>query len=474
MSAVETVAAEQTGLGGNSIPARPIPPRRQVGLARALIQPTILTNLIASFPEVWYRERFSAFRVGISPSGRGTVVSDADAIRHILVTDADNFPKEDNQLAVLRPLLGRGLLTDDGESWRRKRRLAAPIFQHAAIKEFAPLFVKAAERSAHRALSHKGTFSIDAEMTRVTLDIIGEAVLGCDLESDVESISDTVSSTLDKFPGMFLAGVLLPPYGRDRVIEALVAPGRRSLTKFARKIIKHARDNQIRSSLIGKLMDATKADSGEEMSLDNVRDEIATFLLAGHETTATTLSWVWYLLSLYPDAMSRIQEEVDRVAGGRALTAEDFASLTYTRAVVDEALRLYPPVANLLRKASKTAEVAPGVTIKAGERVLISPWVLHRHETYWDEPEQFRPERFLGEAAKNRPRHAYLPFGGGPRVCIGSSFSLMEAVLILGTYAQKMDIRVVNTADVMPQARIVMRPSVRLKAVATPRKTDAV
>lgn len=469
MAAVEALADDQAGPVRKFVPAHPIPPQREIGLAHALMRPALLTNLIASFPEEWYEARYKPFRIGISPSGRGVVVNDAEAIRHILVTDADNFPKEDNQLAVLRPLLGRGLLTDDGESWRRKRRLAAPIFQHAAIKEFAPLFVRAAERSAHRALSHKGTFSVDAEMTRVTLDIIGEAVLGCDLESDVESISHTVGSTLDRFPGMFLAGVLLPPYGRDRVIEALVAPGRRSLTLFARKIIKHARDNQIQSSLIGKLMNATKADSGEDMSLENVRDEIATFLLAGHETTATTLSWVWYLLSLYPDAMNRIQEEVDAVAGGRRLTAEDFPSLVYTRAVVDEALRLYPPVANLLRRAEREAEVAPGITVQAGQRILISPWVLHRHRTYWDEPEQFRPERFMGDAAKDRPRHAYLPFGGGPRVCIGSSFSLMEAVLILGTYAQRMGIQVVNSAEVMPQARIVMRPSVRLKAVATPR-----
>ncbi len=467
MSAVEDFGPDVPGR--TVVPARPTPPRHQVGLARALIQPAILTNLIASFPEAWYRERFSRFRIGVSASGRGIVINDADAIRHILVTAADNFPKEDNQLAVLRPLLGRGLLTDEGESWRRKRQLAAPIFQHAALKEFAPLFVRAAERSAHRALSQKNAFPIDAEMTRVTLDIIGEAILGCDLESDVEDISNTVGGTLDKFPGMFLAGVLLPPYGRDRVIEALVAPGRRSLTKFARKIIKHARDNQIRSSLIGKLMEASKADSGDDMTLDNVRDEIATFLLAGHETTATTLSWVWYLLSLYPDAMVRIQNEVDQVAEGRALTADDLSSLPYTRAVVDETLRLYPPVANLLRKANETTEVAPGITVKAGERVLISPWLLHRHETYWSEPEEFRPERFLGEAGKERPRHAYLPFGGGPRICIGSSFSLMEAVLILGTYAQKMGVQVLNTAEVMPQARIVMRPSVRLRAVTFPR-----
>ena len=470
-------AVDTQGMAKNrppsSVPAFPSPPRYQVGLARALIKPSMLTNLIASFPENWYRDRFSAFRIGISSSGRGVVVNDAEAIRRILVTDAENFPKEDNQLAVLRPLLGRGLLTDQGESWRRKRRLAAPIFQHAAIKEFAPLFVAAAERSAYRALSYKGPFSIDAEMTRVTLDIIGEAVLGCDLEADVESISDTVSSTLDKFPGMFLAGVLLPPSGRDRVIEALVSPGRRSLTRFARKIIKHARDKEIRSSLIGKLMDAAKADSGEDMSLEDVRDEIATFLLAGHETTATTLSWVWYLLSLYPQAQDRIEEEVARVAGDRALTAEDVSSLVYTRAVVDETLRLYPPVANLLRKANETTDIAPGVTVKAGERVLISPWVLHRHQAYWEEPEQFRPERFLDETAGERPRYAYMPFGGGPRVCIGASFSLMEAVLILGTYAQRMKLRVINTDEVMPQARIVMRPSVRLKAETLPRTPKA-
>jgi cytochrome P450 len=218
-------------------------------------------------------------------------------------------------------------------------------------------------------------------------------------------------------------------------------------------------------------MDAAVADNGQEMSVDQVRDEVATFLLAGHETTATTLSWAWYLLTLHPEALQRIQAEVDEVADGRALTAEDMPRLRYTRAVIDETLRLYPVVANIMRKIVADDVTPGGVELRGGRTALISPWVMHRHRRHWRDADRFDPERFLGEDAKSIPRYAYLPFGGGPRVCIGASFALLEAVLILGTFAQSADVKVLNAATVMPQARIVLRPNVSLKAVAARRQS---
>lgn len=465
--AVETV--HEPGV----IPARPVPPKEPPGLFAMLTKPYLLANLIASYPEYWYELRHCDFRVGLSRSGRGVVINDPEALRRILVTDAENFPKEENQLAILRPLLGNGLLTAEGDTWRRNRRLAAPIFQHSSVRDFAPLFVRAAERSARRALERQGVYRIDQEMTKLTLEIIGEAVLSANLDDSIDDISHTVTAVLDKFPAMFLASAYLPSTLRNKFIESIVQPGRRKLDLFARAIIEEAKEEGGETTLMHRLMSASQHEEGHAMSLDEVRDEVATFLLAGHETTATTLSWAWYLLTLYPEWQDRLYEEVRNVTGGRRLTVDDVPSLPLTRAVIDETLRLYPVVPNLLRRAAKSAEVAPGIKVREGDTVLMSPWVLHRHKRYWRDPERFDPMRFTGEEAAGRPRQLYMPFGGGPRICIGMSFAIMEAILILGTYMQRARVKVLNAHKVMPQARIVLRPNIPLQAVVSPRKIDA-
>jgi cytochrome P450 len=452
---------------GDVIPARPIPPKEAPGIAMALVKPHLLTNLIASYPDYWYKVRYCDFRVGVSRSGRGVLINDPEAIRRVLVTEAKHFPKEENQLAILKPLLGNGLLTAEGAEWRRNRKLASPIFQHSSVKEFTPLFVRAAERSVSRVLARKSVYRIDQEMTKLTLEIIGEAVLSADLGESIEGISDTVTETLNKFPAMFLASAFLPGGLRDRFIEAIVSPGRRQLDSFARKIIKEATAEDAGTTLLHRLMAASRSEDGHEMTVDQIRDEVATFLLAGHETTATTMTWVWYLLTLYPEWQERIRDEVIRVAGDRPLTAEDVPSLVLTRAVIDEALRLYPVVANLMRCAERTTELLPDLTVPRGEAVLISPWLLHRHKRHWRDPDRFDPMRFIGEEAAARPRHVYMPFGGGPRICIGASFAILEAILILGTYAQRAHVTIVNASEVMPQARIVLRPNVPLRATIT-------
>lgn len=454
------------------IPARPVPPKEAPGISAALLRPHLLANLIASYPDFWYKVPSCEFRVGIARGGRGIMVNEPEAVRRIFVSEAEHFPKDDNQLAILKPLLGNGLLTAEGPMWRRNRKLAAPIFQHSSVRDFAPLFVRSAERSAARALTHPGPVRIDNEMTKLTLEIIGESVLSANLDQDIDGISHTVTSVLDKFPAMFLASAFLPSAVRNRVIEAVVQRGRRKLDVFARRIIEDAKRDQNETTLLRRLMTASQNAGGHEMTLDEVRDEVATFLLAGHETTATTMTWAWYLLTLYPEWQEKLHEEVHAVTGGRRLTIDDVPSLTLTRAVIDETLRLYPVVANMMRRAAKTVELMPGLTVERGQSVLVSPWLLHRHRRYWHEPDLFDPTRFLGEAASQRPRHLYMPFGAGPRICIGMSFALLEAVLILGTFVQRARIRVIDTERVMPQARIVLRPNMPLEALVTPRRID--
>lgn len=455
--------------GADVCPARPTPPTATPNLITMLLKPGGLSNLIASFPAFWYKARHCEFQVGFTRNGRGVLVNDPEAIKRVLVSEAEHFPKEENQLAVLKPLLGNGLLTADGKVWRRNRKLAAPVFQHSSIKDFAPLFTRAAERSVSLSLQSEGPVSIDREMTRLTLQIIGEAVLDADLDDGTENISDAVTRTLDKFPMIFLATAFLPGQVRDRVVERIVSPTRRQLDPYARRIVAQADRQGGETSLIARFMGAAKRDDGEGLSAAQVRDEVATFLLAGHETTATTLSWAWYLLTLHPEWQERLHDEVRDVAGDRPLTAADVPSLALTRAVIDETLRLYPVVANLMRRSDREVQLLDDLTIPAGTTVLISPWLMHRHERYWRDPHRFDPMRFLGEEAAARPRHCYLPFGGGPRICIGAGFAIMEAVLILATYMQKARVRVLNADRVMPQARIVLRPNTSLEALVTPR-----
>lgn len=451
------------------LPARPVPPEDTPNLWTMLTKRRGLTNLIASYPAFWYKVRFCEFRVGISKSGRGILINDPEAIRRVLVSEAEHFPKEENQLAILRPLLGDGLLTAEGKAWRRNRKIAAPIFQHSSIKDFAPIFVRAADQSVSRMLAQEGAFPIDREMTRLTLQVIGEAVLNADLDESFEGVSNAVTSTLDKFPAIFLATAFLPGPARNRFIEAIVSPTRRQLDLFARRIITQAEKKGGETALINRLMVAAQKEDGEALTPARIRDEVATFLLAGHETTATTLSWACYLLTLHPEWQERLHDEVRGVTGGRSLTAEDVPSLVLTRAVIDETLRLYPVVANLMRRSDRETELLPDLTVPAGKTILISPWLLHRHERHWREPHRFDPLRFIGEEAAGRPRHVYMPFGAGPRICIGAGFAILEAVLILATFMQKARVRVVNADRVMPQARIVLRPNIPLEAIITPR-----
>ena len=466
---MSVLAEPHHAYASDTLPARPEPPEDTPNLWTMLTKRRGLTNLIASYPAFWYKVRFCEFRVGISKSGRGFLINDPEAIRRVLVSEAEHFPKEENQLAILKPLLGNGLLTAEGLEWRRNRKIAAPIFQHSSIKDFAPIFVRAAEESVSRLLTQKSTISIDREMTRLTLQVIGEAVLSADLDDSFEGVSHAVTSTLDKFPLIFLATAFLPNNPRKRFIEGLVSPTKRQLDHFARRIIEEAERKGGETTLISRLMAASQREDGEALTAERIRDEVATFLLAGHETTATTLSWAMYLLTLHPEWQERLHEEVRDVAGGRSLTAEDVPSLTLTRAVVDETLRLYPVVANLMRRSEKETELLPDLTVPVGKTILISPWLLHRHELHWREPHRFDPLRFTGDEAAARPRHIYMPFGGGPRICIGTGFAILEAVLILATFMQHARVHITNADRVMPQARIVLRPNIPLEAIVSPR-----
>ena len=397
--------------------------------------------------------------IAVTTIGRRQIVllSHPDLVREVLVTQQRCFVKGE-ALQRARSLLGRGLLTNEGELHLRQRRLIQPAFHRERIASYATAITRLSE---HACAGWQPGMSIDIadEMMRLTLAIAGKTLFGADVADDAES----VGAALDDLMGMF--GMLMLPFGS--LLECLpLGPGRRMRAARARldrviaRMIDERRAGGDRGDLLSMLLLAQDSTGdGAAMTDQQVRDEAMTLFLAGHETTASALSWAWYLLSQYPEAERQMHAEIDTVLGGRsaaALTMEDLAQLRYTRAVFSEAIRLFPPAWVIGRQAITSATIA-GYTIPQGSTVLMSPYVIQRDARFFPNPERFEPERWLHEDPA-RPRLAYFPFGAGTRMCIGEQFAWMEGTLVLATIARDWQLQRSATTPVIPRASVTLRP----------------
>lgn len=297
---------------------------------------------------------------------------------------------------------------------------------------------------------------MEAEMMQLTLRIVGQALFSLDLASETSAIGAAVTTVLahaadyvfHPFPPLSV------PTPRNRRMQRAI----HELDQLVYRMIAQRRAREAeREDVLALLLSAREEETGQGMTDRQVRDEVMTLLMAGHETTATTLTWTWYLLSSHPQVERRLQAELDAVLGGRLPTVEDLAELKFTRMILEEALRLYPAAPVLSRKAIAADEVQ-GYPIAANSMIIISPYAMHRHPAFWDEPERFDPERFTPERAATRPAFTYFPFGGGPRVCLGNHFAMMEAQLILATVAQRYQVRLLPGHPVEPQMVVTLRP----------------
>jgi cytochrome P450 len=419
------------------------------------------TNLLTT----WMDEHFETpILTGDGVLGRITVVSDPAAIRHILVENAANYRKDDLQLRVLAPGLGRGLLTADGDQWRLQRRTLAPLFNPRTVASFVPPMVDASSRLVRQWRRRREGRIIDValEMTRVTLDVLERTIFTHGLARDPDALGRAITryfeaiGPLDPLDVFGLPG-WIPRIGRLRARPAIrffeevvgqLVEGRKALLSGAEPA---PRD------LLTLLLEAADPETGQGLSDLEVGANIVTFIGAGHETTANALSWSLYLLSQDPVARAAIEREVDEVLADGPLGPEHLERLVYTRAVIDEAMRLYPPVPTLSRAAIANDRIGD-LKIPARSIVAISPYVLHRHRTLWREPDAFMPERFLPERKAAIDRFAYLPFGAGPRVCIGASFSLQEALIVLATIVREVRLDLVEGHAVHPLHRVTLRP----------------
>lgn len=392
-------------------------------------------------------------------------VTSADGVKRVLQDNAANYTKDHPAYAMLRRLFGNGLLTSEGDLWLRQRRLAQPAFHKERIAAMGAMMTGAALEASERfgAYASSGEpVSILHEMSRVTLKVVGDALFGASLGAKSSLVQEAWNVMNAQLVERFNKRRLLPPIlptAYDRAFRR----AQRTLFSLVDAIIAERRGAS-GDDLLSMLMNARDVDTGEGMTDAQLRDEVVTMLLAGHETTAVALAWTWARLDLHRDVAARLHDEVDRVLAGRAPTADDVPKLAYTRSVIEETLRLHPP-AYIFQRRAKADDVICGRRVHAGGNVVISPLVLHRHPDYWDEPDAFRPERWSDvEAQKRRPRFAYIPFSAGPRQCIGNAFSMMESVLVLATLAQRFEPRLVASRLPETEYLVLARPKGDVRA----------
>lgn len=400
------------------------------------------------------------------------VVSGHEAARHVLITNQDNYRKG-LEYELLRIVLGDGLLTSEGETWRKQRRLVQPMFAKRYLKNFTKHMTQATaevlegERFAN--MPDGETVDVSEVMMALTLDIVGRALFGADLSgetarkvgpamNDVLSLGTRMSRRLPTFvlahlPGMNLEKAMaLNPEGRR--FQAALA----DLKSVIDELLKdRSRQENTGDDLVGLMLSAKDDETGETMSREQIGDELMTFMLAGHETTSNALAWTWRRLSLNPAARETLFEEVDTVLGDRIPDMEDMDRLPWTRACVEEAMRLDSPVWTVGRQAIQEDEVL-GYRIPRGSSVMVLISMIHRDPRVWPNPEGYDPGRFLPENTKGRPRQAYMPFGAGRRVCVGSTFATVEATLLAAMISRKLRFDMPGGAETEAEAVITLRP----------------
>ncbi|RYZ40612.1 MAG: cytochrome P450 [Myxococcaceae bacterium] len=388
------------------------------------------------------------------------LIAHPDGVRHVLQDHVKNYTKDHLSYRMGAWITGNGLLTSQGDFWLRQRRLAQPAFHRQRIAGMAAQMIQSTQAMLQRwdaSAAQDLPVGVTEEMMRLSLGIVGEALFGTSVEDQTAKVGAAFNELSRQIAERFRSFNMLPPVLPTRNDRAFRA-ARTTLKQTVQGIIATRRQRpEDTGDLLSMLMAARDEDTGTGMTDAQLGDEVLTMLLAGHETTATTLSWVFGLLATHPEVEARLHAEVDAVLAGRAPTVEDVPKLGYTRQVVEEAMRLYP-AAVIFSRTVMEDDVICGFKIPKGSAVDVSPYVTHRHPDFWEEPDLFRPERFAPEAAAKRHRFAWFPFSGGPRQCIGSSFAMMESQLVLATVSQRYRLREEPGFSLQPESHLSLRP----------------
>ena len=405
------------------------------------------------------------------------IANSPDTIRYVFVENKDNYERKSPQMRrALEPLLGDGLFISDGDTWSSRRKIQTPLFDSKHIKMFTDTMISTIAEMTDdwKNKMDRGNVSeidVHPEMGKLTAEIIARTLFGEKLGSENSS---AVVEAFAKYQSVVkqtnLANFLgLPDWLPN--MNGKMGKGRRAakvIHDAVDDIITKAEESGDEGTLVAEFLKANQGESGVDlMTKKQIRNELIVLFMAGHETTANVLAWTWYLISQAPGVEKKLHDELDQVLSGRIPTMADVESLKYTRAILDETMRLYPPVPILSREAA-TEDKIRGKKVPAGSIMLIVPWLIHRHKTYWDKPDHFIPERFMPDAAKPI-KFSYIPFSAGPRVCLGKNFGIVESVLTIAMIAQRFRLSMPQGTKVEHECRLTLRPKGRL-----PMKVDAI
>lgn len=450
-------------------PVRPKPLPADPGALKLLA--LARRDLLSFWSERAYRNEFSARKF----LRRWVFVANSpDTVEHVLVTHNDRYERKSPYMRkALEPLLGDGLFISDGDTWRKRREIETPAFSSSNLRRFAPLMTQCALELRERWMSRGNGCALQVlpEMARLTADIIGRTMFGDALGAErtaaiVRSFS-AYQAAIEKFDiGAFFGLPDWFPRTPQRRGARLAA---QAIHRIVDDIIGTRLDTAPDSStLLGLLMQQHPCRSSRGLSATQIRNEAVVIFMAGHETTANVLAWTWYLLACDPRVEARLHAELDHVLGTNAPGYDDVAALKYTRAIVEETMRLYPPVPILSRECL-VADVIREHQVPVGSIMLVVPWLLHRHSLLWDKPHEFIPERFMPESPSRHPKYSYIPFSTGPRICLGAAFGLTEAIICIATLAQRFALRLPPRLRVGYECRLTLRPAQGLPMVLTPR-----
>ena len=424
--------------------------RQPLGMLKSLA--AARNNVLSIIPYIATQQPVVSGTTGV----RWHMLMDPDAIRRVLLEELENYPKSDVTKNLLRPAIGESLFIAEGAHWRWQRRAAAPVFSHRNVSALAPVMSAAAEASLARIeAADKRASDIYAEMVRATFDITASVTLSGSALFSSDEVHRAIDAYIAAAGKLSLFDILGLPMWVPRPSRVMAGASLKQMKTIADDAVNSRRSAGAGDvpDLLDLLLEGEDPETGRSMSTAELRDNLLTFIVAGHETTALTLAWAFYLCAFDQDVQDKARAEAQSVLQGRTATAADLPNLPYCRMIIDEALRLYPPAA-LVSRTAQAPDTLAGREVKKGDTVMIPIYALHRNALLWDDPDAFRPERF----AEKPQRYAYLPFGDGPRICIGASFALQEAVIILATLLAKRRFSPVQGKTPDPVMILTLRP----------------
>jgi cytochrome P450 len=422
-------------------------------------------ELLSMLPQSSYELDAISLRKGKRPI---TVVNDPAIIKSVLVENAAQFPKSDVMIAALEPLVGDGILISNGELWRRQRSMLEPAFAQLRVRAIFPHMAGALDAFVEKLGLQEGDVALEAEISALALEIICRTIFSYSLSDDLAHKVFVAFSAYQKL--LPQAGpMMLLGYARQDDNHAQLRKASETLRALVVELLEtrlsDPKGSEPKSDMLQSILDARHAADGKGFETREIIDQVMVFFLAGHETSASALSWALFIVSQLPQMAAELRAEVERVAPGRPLRYEDIGSLTLARTIFLEALRLYPPAAFLTRLSLQRAVFGPHV-IEPQSLVVISPWLVHRHRSLWSMPEYFIPERFSDNRENEIRSGSFIPFGLGPRVCPGRVLAMIEGPYLMAEIVRHFDLDVQNAAAIMPVGRLTIRPNVSIRCRA--------